>query len=91
MSTADVLAAIGRGLAWGAVWALVALAAALIIGRAIPRSDDDAEPVDSSAQDAAEPYLSAEVRAALAGDDWIGRMIEQGGASDFQHDGSFNK
>ena len=34
MTAADVLAAIGRGLAFGAVWLLIAFAIALIIGRA---------------------------------------------------------
>lgn len=71
MSAADVLAAIGRGLAWGAVWTLVAFALGLIIGRAIPPSDDDAEPVDSPAQDAAEA-------------DEIALSMQFGGASDFQ-------
>lgn len=82
--------AILSGLACGALYAAGALALALLIGSMIARADRHAEPLDRFGEGAAEPYLSAEVRAALAGDDWIGRMIEQGGASDFQHhDGSF--
>ena len=83
--------AILSGLACGLLWAGIAVAVALLIGSMIARADRHAEPLDRFGEGTAEPYLSAEVRAALAGDDWVGRMIEQGGASDFQHDGSFNK
>jgi len=72
MTAADVLAAIGRGLAFGALWLLIAVAIALIIGRAVPRSDDDTQNLDSPAESAAEP-------------DWVALSMQIGGASDFQH------
>ena len=66
------------GLACGALYVAVVIAVALAIGSMISRADRDAEALDRFAQDAAEA-------------DEIALSMQFGGASDFQHDGSFNK
>lgn len=66
------------GLACGALYAAGALALALLIGAAIARADRDAEALETGRNRAAEA-------------DEIALSMQFGGASDFQHDGSFNK
>ena len=73
MTAADVLAAIGRGLAFGVVWLLIGLLIALALGAIISRADRDAEAIDRRDQATAEANE-------------IALSMQFGGASDFQHD-----